>query len=322
MVELLRPGARPVVRIRRDEEAHTDAAPRRALDSPDHAAVGHVRVDDVERFGRVVEDVRDRIGDRPVAAGSVVQDAGRHRLGPVLQGGKECVELSPVDLAAEPAKTRQEDELELRHHRAFDTDKDVVEAAVLEVVLDACAPDPADMTVHDHELAMVDVPEPAQVPVGLAAVRQQSGRHARLGRAHDADFDPRGREAVVERLRAPLRVGALPVDDEPDGNALRDLGNQCVRELVADHTRPEPELIDVHGRRGARDVLEHSRIERSALDEDLHGRGRALVEPEHERMAARRADENPFGLRVDAVVRDESRSRPHGGQTVDCRRAG
>jgi hypothetical protein len=182
-----------------------------------------IRVDQIERFGRVLQEVGDRVGDRPEAAGRVVQDAGGHRIGPALQEGNQRVEVRPVDLAPKPAEARQEDQLKLRHHGAFDAEKEIVEAAVLEMVLDACAADPADPTVHDHELAMVDVPEPAQVPTGRAVVRQRSGGDARPRRAHDANLDPRGCEAVVERLRAPLRVGTLPVDDEPDGDALSDL---------------------------------------------------------------------------------------------------
>ena len=159
---------------------------------------------------------------------------------------------------------------------------------------------------------MIDVPEPAQVPLGRATAGQRPGGDARSRRAHDTNLDPRGCEAVVERLRAPFRVGALPVDDEPDGDVLRGLGDQRVRKPVPDDTRPEAELVDVDGGRGGGDVGEHSRVERGALDEDLHRRGRALVEPEHERPAARRAGEQPFGLPADAVVRDdESRTRPH-----------
>ena len=44
------PPARPVVRVRRDEEPHADTTPRSLLDPPDHPAVGHVRIDDVERL--------------------------------------------------------------------------------------------------------------------------------------------------------------------------------------------------------------------------------------------------------------------------------
>ncbi len=76
---------------------------------------------------------------------------------------------------------------------------------------------------------------------------ERSDGDAKLRCAHDANLDPRSSEAVVERLRFPLGVGALPVDHEPDGYALGGLGDQCIRELVSDDTRPEAELIDVDG---------------------------------------------------------------------------
>ena len=61
--------------------------------------------------------------------------------------------------AAEPAEAREEDELELRDDRPLDADEEVVEAAVLEMVLDPGAADPADPPVDDDDLAVVDVPE-------------------------------------------------------------------------------------------------------------------------------------------------------------------
>ena len=39
-----------------------------------------------------------------------------------------------------------------------------MEAAVLEVVLDAGSADPADSAVDDHDLAVIDVAERGQVP--------------------------------------------------------------------------------------------------------------------------------------------------------------
>jgi hypothetical protein len=170
----------------------------------------------------------------------------------------------------------------------LDADEEVVEATVLKVVLDACAPDPADPAVHHDELAMVDVPEPAHVPPGRATPTQCSGGNAKPGRTHDANLDSRSREAIVEVLRAPLRVRPLPVHDEPDGDALSGLGDQRVRKPVTDEARPEAELVDVHRGRGCRDVGEHPWVERGALDEDLHRGRRALLEPEHEGLGARR----------------------------------
>ena len=83
-------------------------------------------------------------------------------------------------LTAEPAEAREEDELELRDDRARDAEEQVVEAAVLEVVLDAGAADPADAPVDDHDLAVVDVPERREVPARGSALPERPDRRARL----------------------------------------------------------------------------------------------------------------------------------------------
>ena len=101
--------------------------------------------------------------------------------------GKERVELPLRDRAAEPAEAREEDELELRDHRPGEPHEEVVEAAVVEVVLDPAAADPADPAVDDDELAVVEVAELAR-------------RAHRVG-AHDADVDAAGRAA--RRTRGP-----------------------------------------------------------------------------------------------------------------------
>ena len=56
-----------------------------------------------------------------------------------------------------------------------------MEAAVVEVVLDPGAADPADAAVDDEELAVVEVAE----------LRRRPAR-----RAHDADVDPAGPRAA------------------------------------------------------------------------------------------------------------------------------
>ena len=43
-------------------------------------------------------------------------------------------------------------------------DEQVVKLAVLEMILDSRSSDPADATVDDHDLAMVDMPESTQIP--------------------------------------------------------------------------------------------------------------------------------------------------------------
>jgi hypothetical protein len=146
------------------KESDVHAPPRGALDSADHPAVRDVRVDDIERLARALEQTRDLGGDRPVPAGSVLEDDRRNRVRPCLQEREQAVELVAPNRAPEPVEAGQEEELELRYHRPGGAYELLVEAAVVEVVLDSSAADPADAAVHDHDLAMVDVPEARQVP--------------------------------------------------------------------------------------------------------------------------------------------------------------
>ena len=90
-------------------------------------------------------------------------------LEPSSSGGNSSATLSRRDVAAEPAQARDEDELQLRDDRPLDAHEQVVELAVLEMILDPGAADPADPAVDDDDLAMVDVSEAAEVPAGGAA---------------------------------------------------------------------------------------------------------------------------------------------------------
>ena len=130
-----------------------------------------------------------------------------------------------------------------------------MEAAVLEVVLDPGATDPADAAVDHDDLAVVDVTDSREVPALRATAAEWPGGNTRLRRAHDADLHARGRQPVVEGPCTSLGVGSLAVDDEPHGNALRGLGDQRLGELVSHDARPEAELVDVDGRRRRDDVL-------------------------------------------------------------------
>ena len=164
--------AGPVVRVRRDEEPDGRAAPGGTLDPPDHLPVGDVGVDHVQRAARTVQELGDRRRDRPVPARRVVQHAGGDP-GGVVVVGEEGVEMPARDLSAEPAERREEDELELGHDRSRHPEEQVVEAAVVEVILDPGAADPPDSPVDDEELAVVDVAERAEVPLLLAARRRR-----------------------------------------------------------------------------------------------------------------------------------------------------
>jgi hypothetical protein len=210
----------------RDEEADADTSAGRVFDSPDHSAVCDVRVDDIERLARVVEQARDPIRDRPVAPGRIVENERRDAVGPRLQLGEERRDLGCLDRAAEPTKAREEHQLELRDDRAGDAEEEVMEAAVLEVVLDTGSADQPTRPSTTTTLRWSIVAELGQVPPSGAVPSQRPERRSKLGRAHDAYLDACGREPVVERLRAPLGIGATAVDDEPDRHALCRLRDQ------------------------------------------------------------------------------------------------
>ena len=80
--------------------------------------------------------------------------------------------------SAQPAEAGEEHELELVDDRARDADEQIVEATVLEVVLDARPTDPADPAVDDEHLAVIEVPERVQVPAPRTR-RRRSGLTAR-----------------------------------------------------------------------------------------------------------------------------------------------
>ena len=158
MVELLCCTAGPVVRVRGDEEAHARSAACRLHDPPDHPPIGDVRIHDVEGLLRAVEELGDRCRDRSEPARCVVKHDRRHWAGALFERGEQVRNRARGSLAAEPAKAGNEHELQLCDDWALDTHEQVVELAVLEVILDSGSTDPADPTVDDDGLAVVDVP--------------------------------------------------------------------------------------------------------------------------------------------------------------------
>ena len=187
---------------------------------------------------------------------------------------EERVELRCRYRPAEPAEAREEDELQLARDRAGDAQKEVVEAAVVEVVVDPGAADPPDPAVDDQVLAVVDVPELFNRPAGGIAGGGGLWGRAQLHRAHHAHLDAACQEPRVEVAALAVGVGAARVDDDAERDARGGLGEQHACELVADHARPEAELVDVHRRRRALDVAQHRRGELAAGDVDVRGRCR------------------------------------------------
>ena len=244
-----------------------------------------------------------------------MQDASGKRLRAAFERREEHREIGRRDLATEPADARDEHELELSDDRPGDAHEEIVEAAVLEVVLDPRSADPPDATVDDRDLAVVDVPEPRKVPGRRAAPAERPSGHTGLHRANHADLDARRSEPVVEGARAALGIRALLVDHEPDRDAVPSLCDQRLGEDIPDRSRPEPELVDVDRRRGGPDVLEHPRVEGAALDEHVRRRGAALVELEREVGARHRSREQPLRMLRDALVGNGDR-RPAGAHRV------
>ena len=152
----------------------------------------------------------------------------------------------------------------------------------MEVILDSRAADPADATVDDDELAMVDVPESVEVPPSGAACHDGPDRSPQLDSPDDPDVDTRCKKPLVERAAASVGIRPLAIDDDSDRNAVGGFRNQHLRELVADGTRPETELVDMNRRHGRCDVRQHRWIEIPALDVYFRRRGDGLVEDELE----------------------------------------
>jgi hypothetical protein len=196
----------------------------------------------------------------------------------------------------------------LRDDRPREADEEVVEAAVLEVVLDPGASDPADPPVDHEQLAMVDVAERAEVPTDVAVGAERAERRPCLRRPDDADVDAGCGQALVELPRSSLRVRPLPVDDEAHDDALARLRRERLRERFADDARSEPELVDVDRRGRRRQVVEHSRVEGAPFDEDLDVGGAALGEPEREPRPRDRLRHEPLRVLADPVVGHGNRS--------------
>ena len=174
-----------------------------------------------------------------------MQNVGRHRVAARDELRQQRIECAERNLAAEPAEARDEDELELGDHGAGRPQEQVVEAPVLEVILDPRAADPTDPAVDDQHLAVVDVPETGKVPAGRAAGVERPERCTCPGASHDTDLDAACEHAAVEVARLALGARSLAVDHEPDGNAGRGLLDQRGREPVTDEPGPEAELVDV-----------------------------------------------------------------------------
>ena len=171
------------------------------------------------------------------------------------------------------AEARQKRRLRLSHDIAGDAHHHVVEAAVLEVILDARSARPGDRAVEDVQLPMVGATDFVLAPVETLVVGEEA---VPVEREHvvDDDLRSRRREAGEHLARLLVGPGAEPVDDHAHLDTVRELPLQQRSHPHSDLTLPPAEHEDVHGRARCLDVLEDAREEVRAFDPRLDRRRR------------------------------------------------
>ena len=272
------------VRLLRDHQPHLRAAPSGCEDQLDHAVVGDVGVHDVEPLVRAADLLADRLARRGEPARHDLRERDGDRAG-VLRLGEAGgqVRRQPAAMRVEAAEERC---LGLAHDVARESCHHVVEAAVLEVVLDPRAADPGDRAVDHVELAMVGGAElmlPRVEPQRVREVAQPSERE------HVVDDDRSARRGEVREHRARLLVRLRPVtvDHHPDRDALGRLAREQCGERGPDLTLPPAEHQDVHGRARGLDFGEDAREELLAFDPRLRCGGRGPGEGKRRVASAR-----------------------------------
>ena len=260
MVELLRGGTRPVVRVRGHEQPHPDSAARGALDAPDHAPVGDVGIDHVERRAGAVEYARDRVGDRPVATGALCRTTAGIRSPSSCSGNRASSSAAGTEPPSQRKPARKVSCNWATTGPATRTNRSWKRPSSKWSSIPAPPTQPIlPSTTITLRWSMCPSPRSSSA---RRRPRRACPRGAELGRAHHADLDPGRGEAVVELQRATLGIRALAVDDEPDRDAVLRLGDEDLGEPVSHEAGTEAELVDVDRGRRRGDVLEHRRVER------------------------------------------------------------
>ena len=195
-----------------------------------------------------------------MAAGDHLRERDRRR---ALVGGRGEVggEVGP-ERAAVPAEARQERRLRLADDGAGDAHHHVVEAAVLEVVLDPRAAGPGDGAVDHVELAVVGAAHLVLAPVDALAVGEEA---VAVEREDVVDDDLGAGVGEAREHLARLLVGprAEAVHDHPHLDALVELAPEERGHLHPDLALTPAEHEDVHGGLGRFDVREDPREEAS-----------------------------------------------------------
>ena len=211
--------------------------------------------------------------------------------------------------SAVTAEARQEGRLCLPDDVARDANHHVVEAAVLEVILDAGAAGPRDLAVDHVELPVVGTADLVLAPVEVTVVRVEA---VAVERQHVVDHDLRSRvgEPGEHLLRSAVRPGAEGVDDHPHFDTLRELPLEQVGHLRPDLALAPAEHEDVDGRPRRLHVGEDPREERLPLDPGLDRRGGRPGEVEIRVVRSRPlAGGERFGRGLRARRRDRVRRR-------------
>ena len=126
-----------------------------------------------------------------------------NRRGGIISGvecREERIELCVRHGPAEPAKAGEEHELELVDDGPRDAQEQIVEATVLEVILDARPADPTDAAIDDQQLAVIEVSERVQGPAHRLPCVDRARLRAQLGGPHDAHCDASGRQLLIHPL--------------------------------------------------------------------------------------------------------------------------
>ena len=160
-----------VVRRLGHDEPDGHAASGRGEDALQHVAVGEVGVHHVEAAARAVDLLADRLRGGHEAPGDHLGERDRRRAGVGRLG--EVAREVVRERAAVAAEARQERRLRLPDDVTGDAHHHVVEAAVLEVVLDPRAARPGNRAVDDVELAVVGAADLVLAPVQPPVVRVQ-----------------------------------------------------------------------------------------------------------------------------------------------------
>ena len=221
-----------------------------------------------------------------MAAGDHLRERDRRR---ALVGGRGEVggEVGP-ERAAVPAEARQERRLRLPDDGAGDPHHDVVEAAVLEVVLDPRPAGPGDGAVDHVQLAVVGAADLVLAPVDALAVGKEPVAVEREDVVDD-DLGARVGEAGEHLVRFLVRPRAEAVHDHPHLDALGQLAPEERGHLHPDLALAPAEHEDVHGRLRRLHVREDPREEGRALDQRLDRRGGRPRERQRRIVRARAA---------------------------------